>query len=221
MMLLTILTMIWAQAATPAVSEDSVVNALSVYSVKELKRLLPNAQGIERGAALLFLAAADSTDASWSESARANLDSMLGLGKTPLRSVLLGTAEALRARDTQKDEIQATLWLGKSFRHLDEGVKAKPEDPLLRIFRINSLVDVPEMFHVDARLKEDCDFLRARVKGGPRNADTGTLMALASVAWRNGRSREAIAMWKLVVSKEKKDSPDRKAAERRLERSRG
>jgi len=220
-MLIPILLLLHTHSAPDPVSEDSLVSRISGLGVSELTSSLPQAQGLARGATLLFLAASDTITGKWSEAARQSLDSLYEVGRSPLRAVLLGTAEAIRARDTQKDEIAATLWLGRSFRHLDEGVQAQPNNPLLRIFRINSLVDVPELFHVDDRLKEDCEFLRSQVKGALRKADTGTLMALGSVAWRDGRSREAIALWKLVVARERKGSPDRQTALRKLERSRG
>jgi hypothetical protein len=49
----------------------------------------------------------------------------------------------------------------------------------------------------------------------------GATKAPSEAAWRNGRSREAIAMWKLVVARERKGSPDRQTALRKLERARG
>lgn len=220
-MLLAILLMLCAPSAPLQGTDDAFVQEAQTSSISQLRASLESAQGIEKGVALLFLAATDTVPNKWSESAHRSLDTLYNARKTPLRAVLLGTVEAMRARDSQKDEIQATLWLGRSFRHLDEGVAGDPGNMLLRIFRINSLVDVPEMFHVDARLKEDRDVLRAQTNGDVKKADVSTLMALAAVSWREGKSREAIAMWRLVVARERKGSPDRQAALRKLERARG
>jgi len=49
----------------------------------------------------------------------------------------------------------------------------------------------------------------------------GATKALAAVAWRDGRSRVAIAAWKLVVARERRESPDRRTALRKLELARG
>lgn len=217
-MLLAILLLLGSLSAD-ARSEDSVVAALSGAPPSRLLAGFPLARGVERGATLLFLAALDTTG-RWSEPARAALDSLHRAERTPLRSTLLGTAEALRARDLSGNGLKAAYWLTRSLRHLDAGVEARPDDARLRIFRINSLVEVPKPFAVDERIARDAAALRSKLRGDVKNAESAVLMALASVASRQGRSREALDLWRVVVARESADSPHRLVAERRMARLR-
>lgn len=198
--------------------DDSLVAALSGTPASRLVARLPAASGFERGVALLFLAVADTTPGRWSEPARSSLDSLYRASRTPLRTALLGTAEALRARDLRGNGLKAAYWLARSLRHLDAAVNARPDDVLPRIFRINSLVDVPKPFDVEERLARDAVFLRGTLRGDLKNANPAILTALAAVAWRQGRSNEARAMWESVVAREPDDSPHRLLAERKLGR---
>lgn len=167
---------------------------------------------------LLFLAINDDTPERWTEQAYDALDSLRQTQRTPLRSVLLGTAAALRGRDARPNIFAARKWLNQSLELLDEGIDKEPTTPLLRTFRIRSLVKVPALFGVDGRLDQDAAFLRATIRGRERLAGSGTLLALASVADRREQKADAAAYWKLVLATAPPGTPDHATAQRGLAR---
>lgn len=194
--------------ATPPVAEDSLVARFASLPKDSLQREA-SGPGWERGVALLFLSIADTARSA--KPAQAVLDSSYRERPSPMRAALLGTSESLCARDVRGDVMEATKWVGKALKHLDEGVRTAPENDAIRIFRINSLYQVPEIFHVEERLEQDGKALKAKLAGDYRGADSNVLLALASVAWRMGRSREAVAHWKLVAAR---GTSDRASAEK-------
>ncbi|MEN9352701.1 MAG: hypothetical protein RL318_26 [Fibrobacterota bacterium] len=203
-----------------APSSKEVVERCGSLSHSELEGQLKRSNEGERGIIHLFLAAGDSTGGPSLDSAWTVLDSLQRAKPSALHAALLGTADALQARRTRGDVIVATRWVGKAIEHLDAAVAADSMDLAVRIFRINSLVEVPEIFHVDKRLRRDEAFLRARF---PKlaQADAGTLLALAALNYRFGNLGEATALWKLVAGRKIASVTQRAQARRRLESIRG
>jgi len=213
---LLILTLgLWS--ATP---QGLPLDRWSEASTPQLRQLSRSAQGAERGAVHLLLASRDTADMASLDIAWPVLDSLQRAAPSPLHAALLGTAEALQARRVRDDAIAATRWVGRSMEHLEAAVKGDPRSTTVRIFRIHSLVEVPEIFHVDALLKEDAAFLRGLCPRLPA-ADPATLLALAAVEYRFGRLTEASALWKLVAGRKDAAEIHRAQARRRLEALRG
>jgi hypothetical protein len=198
-------------------NENDFINIYSSAPVVSLKKAAATTEGIERGIVLMFITASDSNSNDITKQALAILDSAYKSSSTSIHAVLLGTVEAIMARDTKSDEIAATKWIARSLKHLDEAIKADSQNVTFRIFRINALVTVPEIFKVNNRLNSDALFLKQLIGKKFRQADISSLMALASVSYRFGRLNEAIAYWKIVVAREKPESVEGAKARAMLE----
>lgn len=205
--LVTGLVLATGAAAGP---DEDLVTRYNNAPKAELGRALARAQGGERAVVLLFLAINDPESKRWTEQAYDALDSLRNTQGSPFRSVLLGTAAALRGRDARPNVFAAGKWLDRSLELLDEGVAKDPTSPLLRTFRIRPLVSVPSIFGVDGRLDEDAAFLRATIGGREKLAGSGILLALASIAERREQRADAEAYWKLVTARTPKALPTRR-----------
>lgn len=204
-------------AADPLASRAGELSRANAY---QLEARLPSCRGADCALIHLFLAAADPSRPSSTTAARTGLDSLFRLSPTPVAAALLGTAEALEARTVRGDAMAATRWVGKALGHLDHAVRGDSTASLVRILRIHSLVEVPEIFHVEARLREDAAVLRS---GASTLAalDASALLAIALVDYRVGNLAEASACWKRVVSSGDASESERAEARRRLEALRG
>jgi hypothetical protein len=203
-----------------APSPKERMERIESMTITELEAQSQRAQGGERGIVHLFLAINDSAHGASLDLAWPVLDSAYRANPTPLNATLLGTADALQARRCRQDVIAATRWVGKAIEHLDAAVAGDSTDISLRIFRIHSLVEVPEIFHVDWRLRQDEAMLRSRFSR-MASADASALLALAAVDYRFGKLTEACAFWKLVASRKSASEPQRATARHRLESIRG
>jgi hypothetical protein len=193
---------------------------LARASAPQLEVRLGACKGADCSLIHLYLAAADPSRPGSTTAARIGLDSMHRLSPSPVLAALLGTAEALEARAVRGDAMAATRWVGKALDHLDEAVRRDSTARLVRILRIHSLVEVPEIFHVESRLREDAAALRS---GAPTLAalDPSALLAIALVDYRVGNLAEASACWKRVASSGDATEAERSEARRRLEALRG
>lgn len=200
----------------PGADLRSTVSGYDTLPPEGLERIARERTGQDRALASLFLASGDTGHAAASAVAVAYFDSLHAAAPTPLDAALLGTAEALQARRFRGEVVEATRWVGKAISHLDEAVRGDSLDTDIRIFRVHSLVEVPEIFRVDEKLRRDEAFLR---RLAPRLADgpTPVLLALAALDQRFGKLDEAVAIWKLVASRPGTPAVDRRAAKRRLE----
>ena len=211
-----------SQAPTPpsGTEPQTLVDRLEALPTAQLEACATHSTGLERGLAHLFLGADDTSRNASLEIALASFDSLHRAEPTPWNAALLGTAEALQARRHRRDVIEATRWVGKAIAHFDQAIAGDSANPSLRIFRIHSLVEVPEIFHVDERLRRDEALLR---RGSPRlvDASASSLLALAALDYRFGKLDEASAIWKLVAGKSVFAAKPREQARRKLESLRG
>lgn len=204
-------------AADPLASR---AGELSRASAPQLEAQLPSCKGADCVLLHLFLAADDPTRPSSTTTARTGLDSLFRLSSTPVVAALLGTAEALEARAARGDAMAATRWVGKALGHLDAAVRGDSAASLIRILRIHSLVEVPEIFHVETRLREDAAVLRSG-SSALAALDASALLAIALVDYRVGNIAEASACWKRVASSREASEAERAEARRHLEALRG
>lgn len=209
--MISIISVLLALSGAPATpSEDSIVGAVSMRPTSRLRMDVDRRDiGVEGPLSALFLAVADTSFPA--QAAVAALDSLHRVQPTALRSALLGTAEALCARGVRDKPLEATRWVGKAIAHLDAAVKDDPKNPTIRVFRINALREVPQIFHVEERLEADAAMLKKAIGKKYRTAPGDHLMAVAAVAWRAGRSKEAVACWKIVASRGAKDGASAEA----------
>lgn len=207
---------ILASFSVASTSDDSLVAALSKLDPPALTKIVSEPGDFRKALAQLLLAGSDTTLKV--DEANVALDKIYQSGPTPMRAALLGTSESIRARESRDNKFEAAKWIGKSMAHLDEAVAGAPSDLTIRVFRINALVKVPEMFHVEMGLNEDAELLKDHIGGKVSSAPSADLLALASVSWRFARSKEAIAYWKIVASRTSTDRQMAKTAKRNLEK---
>lgn len=187
--------------------------AIERYSKMNMPALLSavnQTKGFDLALVYLFLAAEDKSPSSYTVKAHARLDSIFTAQPTVLNSALMGTIEAIMARDCN-DDIKATKHIGKALKLLDKAVLDAPNDPMMRIYRINSLVEVPEIFHVNERIKTDLEKLLSMGK------EPTTLLIAARVAMRNGDLENAVSYANQVVKATPKDSLTHIKAKKLLE----
>ena len=188
-----------ALLSVAAASASSPADELSDLAVPQLQARLATSRGVERGLVHLYLAGAGSPSGASADSAFHVLDSLFAAQPIPLHAAWLGTAEALMARQSQGNGMQASQWVRRSIAHLDSAVSSNPKDPVVRAMRLGTFANFPSLFEVDDRLKEDDAFLRAAMP--MERQDASVLMALASAAKRAGSLSVAQALWKQVMSK--------------------
>jgi len=169
----------------------------------------------ERAVLLLFITSTGSDMSGYCEEQYREIQYYYTNSENSVELALLGTSAALMARDCE-NELSATKYVAQAQKMLDKAVESDPNDPTIRIFRINSLVEVPQFFDVNSRLLSDVDFLEKR--GELSSAEK---IAIASVKYRLGLLNEAISLWLDVIETSGKNSLDYKTAQRLLEEIHG
>jgi hypothetical protein len=207
-----------------AISKDSLsdVALIDKYGSMSKSLLMSNLaskQGFERTLTLLFLTSSDTGSSSYTSQAYWAADSSYNENKNAYRLAMLGMAASLMARDAG-DDLKATRYVGQAISHLTKAVDMDKNSNNIRIIRIFSYVEIPELFKVNRYLKEDADFIKKQIKNGLQ-PDISTKSALAAIAFRFGNLSEAKRYWKEIVQNTPSDHPEIFNAKRNLEKING
>jgi len=191
-MLLSMIACLGTVAAAPSIR--AALERLDTMAAADLAEVLPNLAGGELAVGDVLLAAQDPNKPDRVEAAYVFLDSVdRSGGGSPIGLAVLGMAEALKARSMFGDPAGATRWMMSSVARFDRAVASDSADPWIRILRTRYLAQVPKIFQLDARIRDDSVVLRRML---PRldASRPGALLALAAACERLGNPEEAASL---------------------------
>ena len=214
---LFILKILFPMIVYGAVESDinGIISNISELSIDSIKINALNMNGLERGIAEIFLAASDKSPSIHTQRAYDTLMSYCVDTNSALQLALKGTAASLMARDVN-DDIKATKYVGAALKDLDRAVALDKTNHIVRIYRINALVEVPEIFKVNKRIKDDYEVLKKYcAKSGKE--DWAAILAMAAAEYRFGKLADAVKKWELILKKVDKMTSYRNTAKKMMD----